>query len=107
MTPKSVSALHFRFYRNGAEPNLYPYYRERCYVMKAEEDDLSNISNHENSYFARHSPSSFKKRTRQKRKSKEVPEFEGTCKNVRVYYLDYGYSEKVFYVLTLAGKVTD
>jgi hypothetical protein len=70
-------------------------YRERCYVMKAEEDDSNNISNQENSYFARHSPSSTKKRTRQKRRSREVPEFETTCKNVRVYYLDYGYSEKV------------
>jgi hypothetical protein len=24
LTPKPVSALHFRFYRIGAEPNLYP-----------------------------------------------------------------------------------
>ena len=25
LTPKPVSALHFRFYRIGAEPNLYPW----------------------------------------------------------------------------------
>ena len=27
LTPKPVSALHFRFYRIGAEPNLYPWVR--------------------------------------------------------------------------------
>jgi hypothetical protein len=70
-------------------------YKERCFVMKPLDDNLDNVMNQTSTYFARHFPSSLKQCKRRRKEKKKVPEFETTCNNILVYYLDYGYAEKV------------
>ena len=70
-------------------------YRERCYTMKARDADSNNVMNRKNTYFSRHSPSSMNEQVQKKKERKNIPEFENNCNIVEVYFMDYGYAEKV------------